>query len=89
MKGPSDALSYANRPRVILKYLGQIAFVLVLWSMVPLMEKEQVRRLLVTDKTKHTVGIFSLGDLARKSQDDRLTGRLLHEISAIYARAAT
>lgn len=36
MNDPSAVLSYAVRPRVVFKYLGQIAFVLALLSVIPL-----------------------------------------------------
>jgi CBS domain-containing protein len=48
---------------------------------VHLMEQHQVRRLVVLNPEKHLVGIISLGDLAVKGADDRLSGEALEQIS--------
>jgi CBS domain-containing protein len=46
-----------------------------------LMEEKQVRRLVVLDREQHLVGIVSLGDLAVKSPDERLSGCALEGVS--------
>jgi CBS domain-containing protein len=46
-----------------------------------LMEKNQVRRLVVLNRDKRLVGIVSLGDLAVESQDEQLAGHTLEAIS--------
>ena len=46
-----------------------------------LMEKRQIRRLLVMDRNQQAVGIVSLGDLATRQRDDRLSGQVLEGIS--------
>jgi CBS domain-containing protein len=46
-----------------------------------LMEKHQVRRLVVTDKDGTPAGIVSLGDIAAKTKQDELAGEALEAIS--------
>ena len=46
-----------------------------------LMEEKQIRRLAVLDHNKRLVGILSLGDLAVKTADDRLSGEALERVS--------
>jgi CBS domain-containing protein len=46
-----------------------------------LMERRQIRRLVVMDHNKHAVGIVSLGDLATRTRDDQLTGEVLERVS--------
>lgn len=46
-----------------------------------LMEKHKIRRLPVVSRDQRLVGIVSLGDLAVKNQDDRLSGEALERIS--------
>jgi CBS domain-containing protein len=46
-----------------------------------LMEQKQIRRLLVLDHDKHPVGIVSLGDIATRVRDERLSGEVLEQIS--------
>lgn len=46
-----------------------------------LMEQRQIRRLLVMDRQKRAVGIVSLGDLAVRTKDDRLSGEVLERVS--------
>jgi len=46
-----------------------------------LMEEKQVRRLVVLNRDKRLVGILSLGDIAVKNDDDRLSGEALERIS--------
>lgn len=48
---------------------------------VRLMEEHQVRRLIVTDHDGTPVGIVSLGDIAVKTREDRLSGEALEQIS--------
>ena len=46
-----------------------------------LMEDKQIRRLVVLNRKKRLVGIVSLGDLAVKAADDRLSGEALERVS--------
>jgi CBS domain-containing protein len=46
-----------------------------------LMEQKQVRRLPVLSRDKRLVGILSLGDLAVRSQRDKLAGEVLERVS--------
>jgi CBS domain-containing protein len=46
-----------------------------------LMEKRQIRRLLVMDRNKKAIGIVSLGDLATRHHDDKLSGQVLEGVS--------
>lgn len=47
---------------------------------VRLMEENQIRRLPVIDKNKRLVGIVSLGDLAVRTHNDRLSGEVLERV---------
>ena len=46
-----------------------------------IMEREQIRRLVVLDRAKNLVGIVSLGDLATQGVHRKLTGEVLREVS--------
>ena len=46
-----------------------------------LMEREQVRRLIVVDEDENAVGIVALGDIAVKTPGDRIAGEAVGEIS--------
>ena len=46
-----------------------------------LMQESQIRRLLVLNRDKCLVGIVSLGDLAVKTGDKRLSGEALQQVS--------
>jgi CBS domain-containing protein len=46
-----------------------------------LMERNQIRRLPVLNRSKQLVGIISLGDIAAKGKNDRITGETLDAIS--------
>lgn len=46
-----------------------------------LMEQKQVRRLPVLSRDKRLVGILSLGDLAVRTQRDKLAGEVLERVS--------
>jgi len=46
-----------------------------------LMEERQIRRVAVLNDGKRLVGIVSLGDLAVKGADDRLSGEALERVS--------
>jgi CBS domain-containing protein len=48
---------------------------------VELMEHKQIRRLAVLDHNYRLVGICSLGDLALRAADDRLSGEVLEQVS--------
>ena len=50
-------------------------------SAVKLMEEKQIRRLPVMDREQHLCGIVSLGDLATRIRDDRLSGEVLERVS--------
>lgn len=45
-----------------------------------LMCKMQLHRLVVLDRNKRLKGILSLGDMASKSHDEKLCGKVLHDI---------
>ena len=46
-----------------------------------LMEKQQIRRLLVIDHSREIVGIVTLGDVARHSHNHVLSGEILKHVS--------
>jgi len=46
-----------------------------------MMERHQVRRLLVLDREKNLAGVVSLGDLATETEDDRMKGAVLEQVS--------
>ena len=46
-----------------------------------LMEQQQIRRLPVFDRSNRAVGIVSLGDLATRNGNDRLSGEVLQQVS--------
>ncbi len=46
-----------------------------------LMERHQIRRLPILDRSHDLVGIVSLGDLAVRNRNDRLSGEVLEEVS--------
>jgi CBS domain-containing protein len=46
-----------------------------------LMEQHQIRRLPVFDRNHRAVGIVSLGDLATRHGNDRLSGEVLQQVS--------
>jgi len=46
-----------------------------------MMEREQIRRLVVLDREKRLAGIISLGDLAVRTRNDELSGEALERIS--------
>jgi CBS domain-containing protein len=46
-----------------------------------IMQREQIRRLLVVDRNKQVVGIVSIGDLAVDTGEDKLMGQTLEQIS--------
>src|SRR5690606_10519294 len=50
-------------------------------DMADLMEEEQVRRICVLNRSNRLVGIVSLGDLAIRSDDDRLSAEALDGVS--------
>jgi len=52
-----------------------------------LMEQKQVRRLPVLTRNKRLVGILSLGDLAVRTQRDKLAGEVLERVSEPTALA--
>lgn len=46
-----------------------------------MMSNLQIRRLVVLNDNKRIVGIISLGDVATKSKDNKLTGKVTEEVS--------
>jgi CBS domain-containing protein len=50
-------------------------------SAAKLMEEKQIRRLPVFDRSERAIGIVSLGDLAVRNHDDRLSGQVLERVS--------
>jgi|SRR5262245_22942644 len=50
-------------------------------SAAKLMEEKQIRRLPVFDRSEHPIGMVSLGDLAVRNHDDRLSGEVLERVS--------
>ena|SRR5215204_351831 len=46
-----------------------------------LMERHQIRRLPILDREKRLVGIVSLGDLAVETGNEKLSGKVLEEVS--------
>jgi len=45
------------------------------------MERHQIRRLLILSRDHQLVGIVSLGDLAVRSRNDQMSGEVLEEVS--------
>lgn len=45
------------------------------------MQEEQIRRLVVLDDEKRMVGVLSLGDIAKRHQNDNLTGETEQQIA--------
>jgi CBS domain-containing protein len=45
------------------------------------MEEKQIRRLLVFDRNQRAVGIVSLGDIATRQRDDKMSGQVLGQVS--------
>ena len=50
-------------------------------SAAKLMEEKQIRRLPVFDRKERAIGMVSLGDLAVRNHDDRLSGEVLVRVS--------
>jgi CBS domain-containing protein len=48
---------------------------------ISLMEVKQIRRVPILDRDKRLVGIVSLGDIAVRAGDQKLTGETLREVS--------
>jgi CBS-domain-containing membrane protein len=46
-----------------------------------LMQSKQIRRVPILNRDKRLVGILSLGDLAQRTQDSKLAGKTLEEVS--------
>ncbi len=46
-----------------------------------LMQSKQIRRVPILNKDKRLVGMLSLGDLANRTQDSKLAGKTLEEVS--------
>ena len=46
-----------------------------------MMEEKQIRRLPVFDRQQRLCGIVSLGDIATRTHDDRLSGEVLEQVS--------
>jgi len=54
-----------------------------------IMERQQIRRLIVLNRNKRLVGIVSLGDLATHRQSKKAAGEALSEISRESGASAT
>src|SRR5689334_2751763 len=50
-------------------------------SAAKLMEVKQIRRLSIFDRSERAIGIVSLGDLAVRNHDNRLSGQVLQRVS--------
>ena len=50
-------------------------------SAAKVMEEKQIRRLAVFDRNDRAIGMVSLGDLAVRNRDDRLSGEVLGRVS--------
>lgn len=50
-------------------------------SAAKLMEEKQIRRLPIMDRNHQLCGIVSLGDLATRNRDERLSGEVLERVS--------
>ena len=50
-------------------------------SAAKLMQEKQIRRLAVFDRSQRPIGMVSLGDLAVRNHDDRLSGKVLERVS--------
>jgi CBS domain-containing protein len=50
-------------------------------SAAKLMKEKQIRRLPVFDRSERAIGMVSLGDLAVRNHDDRLSGEVLKRVS--------
>ena len=50
-------------------------------SAAKLMEEKQIRRLAVFDRSERAIGMVSLGDLAVRNHDDRLSAEVLERVS--------
>jgi len=50
-------------------------------SAAKLMKEKQIRRLPVFDRSERAIGMVSLGDLAVRNHDDRLSGEVLERVS--------
>ena len=50
-------------------------------SAAKLMEEKQIRRLPVFDRSERAIGMVSLGDLAVRNHDNRLSGEVLERVS--------
>jgi CBS domain-containing protein len=46
-----------------------------------IMEEKQIRRLMVCDRDQHPIGIVSLGDIATRAHDQKMSGEVLEEVS--------
>lgn len=53
-----------------------------------LMKEKAVRRILVVDRDNRPVGIISIGDVAARSHDQKLTGEVMEEICSVRSSAA-
>lgn len=47
-----------------------------------LMQEHRLRRIMVLDKDQQIVGVVSLGDIARKAGDHKVTGKTMQEVAA-------
>jgi CBS domain-containing protein len=50
-------------------------------TVIKLMEDKQLRRILVLDENRYTIGVCSVGDVALDSGDLQLAGEVMHEVA--------
>jgi CBS domain-containing protein len=70
------AVSEVMTPKIVFCFEDQDAL-----EAAHLMEKNQIRRLAVLNRDKRLVGIVSLGDLAVKAGNDKMSGEVLEHVS--------
>ena len=75
-RGPESPVRSAMTPKVVYCHEDDDVDIAA-----TVMRQEQIRRLLVFDRDEQPVGIVSLGDLATRTHDEYLCGRVLQCVS--------
>jgi CBS domain-containing protein len=75
-RDPTTRVSEAMTPELIYCFEDQSTE-----EAAQVMERHQIRRLPILNRSHALVGIVSLGDLAVRHRDDRLSGEVLEEVS--------